>query len=198
MDWYCDYLNGKKANFQLDSHLGRLIGEATPRKRDKFVSYESKDLLIHKYPLKDLPTALSYSHIKWEKVRHMSQQDMFSHEEIDPSVLRHITEQPEDSAIWPTTLLELFGVIDSKLDDKAQSLEVVLAIGELMGGMQFYLPRGDKLHQHIRDMEIYNEFNGRNIPELVKKYRLTNKAIYEVVARMRQAETKRRQFSLFE
>ncbi|MBE4040025.1 Mor transcription activator family protein [Vibrio parahaemolyticus] len=133
----------------------------------------------------------------------MAQREMFSDEEIDNKVLDHIGDLPEGSAAWPAMLLELHGVVANELKQAGIEtpdlpLKVVMSIGEYMGGMQVYLPRGDKLKQQIRDMEIFNEFNGRNVPQLAKRHHLTSKTIYEIIARMRQVETQRRQFSLFE
>ncbi len=133
----------------------------------------------------------------------MSQHDMFEHDELDASILDHATELPEDSAAWPAILLELYGVLNNELkksniEQDGLALKMVLSIGNYMGGMQVYLPRGDKLQQQLRDMEIYEQFNGRNIAQLTKRYHLTNKRIYEIIARMRRVELQRRQFSLFD
>lgn len=133
----------------------------------------------------------------------MSQHDMFEHDELDASILEHVTELPEDSAAWPAILLELHGVLNNelkknKIEQDGLALKMVLSIGNYMGGMQVYLPRGDKLQQQLRDMEIYEQFNGRNIAQLTKRYHLTNKRIYEIIARMRRVELQRRQFSLFD
>jgi Mor family transcriptional regulator len=133
----------------------------------------------------------------------MSQHEMFDDDELDASILEHACDLPEDSATWPALLLELHGVIHNELGKSGISqdglaLKMVLSISEYMGGMQVYLPRGDKLKQQIRDMEIYQQFNGRNIAQLTKRHHLTNKRIYEIIARMRRVELQRRQFSLFD
>lgn len=36
------------------------------------------------------------------------------------------------------------------------------------GGKSFYLPAGDKIKEALRDAQIYQEFNGKNVPELIK------------------------------
>jgi Mor family transcriptional regulator len=40
-------------------------------------------------------------------------------------------------------------------------------------------------------------FKGRNTKELAHKYHLTEKSIYEIIARIRKMEQKRRQLDLF-
>ncbi|MFP3345359.1 Mor transcription activator family protein, partial [Halomonas sp. SIMBA_159] len=62
---------------------------------------------------------------------------------------------------------------------------------------QVYLPRGDRLRLQIRDMKIWNEFNGRNVKTLARKYDVTEKTIYEVCAKIRKLEIANRQPDLF-
>jgi Mor family transcriptional regulator len=83
------------------------------------------------------------------------------------------------------------------VESESLSFKLSLAIGNHLGGMQFYLPRGDALVRYIRDMEIWDSFNGRNTKELAHKHHLTEKSIYEILARMRKIEQKRRQPDLF-
>ena len=106
---------------------------------------------------------------------------------------------------WPELLQELLAIIEQTLlkqgfDDtrsKSLSLKLTLSIAEHMGGIQVYFPRGDKLHKEIRDIEIYNDFTGNNIKQLARLHHLTDKTIYEIVARMRAIELKQRQPTLF-
>lgn len=130
------------------------------------------------------------------------QTDMFSNDALDPALLDHLSHLPEEAHAWPTILLELHGVILERLkkrgiDAPELALETVLDIGEYMGGMQVYLPRGDRLRLQIRDMKIWNEFNGRNVKTLARKYDVTEKTIYEVCAKMRKLEIAKRQPDLF-
>ena len=127
-------------------------------------------------------------------------EDDFISEEIDLNNAL-VPDLTSDQA-WPGLLLELRGIIDDTLEgkginNKALSLAIVLDIAEYMGGVQVYLPRGDKLRQQGRDIEIYEQFKGNNIKQLAHKYHLTDKTIYEIIAKMRNIELKQRQPDLF-
>lgn len=130
-----------------------------------------------------------------------NQTDLFN-TPLDPSILDHTDHLPDESHCWPSVLMELMGVIQNRLTQRGIDmpelpLEVVLDIGEYMGGSQVYLPKGDRLRQHVRDMQIWNEFNGRNIKTLARKHHVTDKTIYEICARMRKIEQAKRQPDLF-
>ncbi len=110
-----------------------------------------------------------------------------------------------NQCVWPELLQELLGIIKQTLltqglDEKQSesfALKLTLSIAEHMGGIQVYFPRGDKLHKQVRDIEIYNNFTGRNIKQLARQYHLTDKTIYEIITRMRTIESKQRQPELF-
>jgi len=130
------------------------------------------------------------------------QTDMFEHDDIDPSVLDHASGLPLENQRWPSLLLELRSVLNQTLEanginDNNLSLALVLGIGEHIGGMQVYLPKGDNLKRQLRDIEISDRFNGRNIKQLSREYKVTDKTIYEIIAKMRALETQRRQPTLF-
>lgn len=130
------------------------------------------------------------------------QMDMLGDAPLDSSLLDHLDHLPAEQNAWPTILLELHGVLQQRLQKRGIdvpeiALECVLDIGEYMGGMQVYLPRGDRLRQQIRDMKIWNEFNGSNTKILARRYDVTEKTIYEVCARMRKMELAKRQPDLF-
>ncbi|ODS10944.1 Mor transcription activator family protein [Vibrio scophthalmi] len=131
-----------------------------------------------------------------------NQHDMFANEAIDPKVLENLGHMSDENRNWPSLLMELNGVVANTLqlhgiENSDVSLQVTLDIGEYMGGVQVYLPRGDKLRQQIRDMKIYDEYKGNNIKHLAHKYRVTDKTIYEIIARIRKLEQQQRQPDLF-
>ncbi|WNJ96558.1 Mor transcription activator family protein [Vibrio ruber] len=130
------------------------------------------------------------------------QSDLLEHETIDPSVLDHISDLPDEKNGWPALLLEIRAVLSQELsrhhiENEKLPLQLSLAIGQYLGGAQFYLPRGDALKRFIRDIEIWDAFRGNNTRQLARQYHLTEKTIYEIVARMRNIEQKRRQLNLF-
>jgi Mor family transcriptional regulator len=119
------------------------------------------------------------------------------------SVLDHLPEPQREKHGWPSLLLEIREVLGRELakhnlETQQLSLQLSLAIGQYLGGAQIYLPRGDALQRFIRDIEIWDAFHGNNTRQLARRYHLSEKAIYEIVARMRQLEQQRRQPDLFE
>jgi Mor family transcriptional regulator len=55
---------------------------------------------------------------------------------------------------------------------------LVRGLRKRMGGREIYIPAPDKT---ARDAAIRAEFNGRNMPEVCKKYGLSAPAIYKIV-----------------
>ncbi|EBX0572444.1 transcriptional regulator [Salmonella enterica subsp. enterica serovar Utah] len=129
----------------------------------------------------------------------MKEQDLF--EDLrDDSVLEYLHDYQEKTA-YPALLSELNALLRKELArigaNPDHSLELVVAICRHIGGMQVYVPRGHILENLIRDMRIWRDFNGRNIPELVKRYRVTYKTVYKAIKRMRRLERNKYQPDLF-
>ena len=130
-----------------------------------------------------------------------NQNEMFN-DLLDPSLLEHLESLEPEQKNWPSLLLELHEIVQKRLavrgiDMPELAFECVLDIGEHIGGMQVYLPRGDRLRMQIRDIKIWNEFNGSNINALTRKYKLTAQSIYKICAKMRKIESAKRQPDLF-
>lgn len=129
----------------------------------------------------------------------MKEQDLF--EDLrDDNVLEYLHDYQEKTA-YPALLSELNALLRKELArigaNPDHSLELVVAICRHIGGMQVYVPRGHILENLIRDMRIWRDFNGRNIPELVKRYRVTYKTVYKAIKRMRRLERNKYQPDLF-
>ncbi|HCL4860038.1 TPA: transcriptional regulator [Salmonella enterica] len=129
----------------------------------------------------------------------MKEQDLF--EDLrDDSVLEYLHDYQEKTA-YPALLSQLNALLRKELArigaNPDHSLELVVAICRHIGGMQVYVPRGHILENLIRDMRIWRDFNGRNIPELVKRYRVTYKTVYKAIKRMRRLERNKYQPDLF-
>ncbi|MBB7152126.1 transcriptional regulator, partial [Escherichia coli] len=62
-----------------------------------------------------------------------------------------------------------------------------------LGGGQVYIPRGQVLDSLIRDLRIWNDFNGRNVHELAIRHGVTFNTVYKAIRRMRRI--KYRQYS---
>lgn len=75
--------------------------------------------------------------------------------------------------------------------------EVARAVAERLGGGTHYVPKADSMARHSRDEAIWNDYSGSNVPELVRRYRLSRQWIYRIVARMRATHLARVQPDLF-
>ncbi|ECF0259006.1 transcriptional regulator [Salmonella enterica subsp. enterica serovar Agbeni] len=119
----------------------------------------------------------------------------------DDSILEHLDEGDGESSRFPSLLAELNALLRSELErlggNPQHSLELVVAISNQIGGMQVYFPRGQALEYLVRDMRIWRDFTGGNIPELVERYHVTYKTVYKAIKRMRRLETRKHQMDLF-
>ncbi len=118
----------------------------------------------------------------------------------DDSILDHIDDEVESSR-FPSLLSELNALLRIELTrlgyDPRHSIELVAAISGKIGGMQVYFPRGQVLEQLVRDMRIWRDFTGDNVPELVERYHVTYKTVYKAIKRMRRLEQRKNQMTLF-
>ncbi|ATL91888.1 transcriptional regulator [Aeromonas sp. CU5] len=111
----------------------------------------------------------------------------------------------ELTAKWPKALSELVDVLACELvrggmaqeQAKAQARKLALVQAHYMGGRAYYLPTGDHLKAALRDRAIWDEFNGRNIDQLARKYGLSVPQTYAIVAEQRGLTRRRMQPDLF-
>lgn len=54
------------------------------------------------------------------------------------------------------------------------------------GGQLINFPKDSAYLIALRDLQIYDEFNGRNHSALARKYQLTVRAIYDIIKRVRR------------
>jgi Mor family transcriptional regulator len=107
---------------------------------------------------------------------------------------------------WPKLLVDMLQVMQQAYRDagatvdKARALAIIglRALASYHGGRTFYLPRGDKLEQALRNWQMWEEFTGKNIGDLCSKYRLTEQMVYQILAEQRAAHTRKIQPGLFE
>lgn len=64
------------------------------------------------------------------------------------------------------------------------------------GGRNFYLGRGMRYRESVRDKKMYAEFNGRNYNDLARKYYLTATRVRQIVDLMHTNDLARRQGTL--
>lgn len=60
---------------------------------------------------------------------------------------------------------------------------IVIALRDMAGGREIYIPVPDK---NLRDEEIVRKFNGRNIKELAREFRLSKRRIYSILESRRK------------
>ena len=126
--------------------------------------------------------------------------EMFD-DERDDSILDHLDDAEGERTRFPALLAELNALLRVELErlggDPRHSLELVVAISKQIGGMQVYFPRGQVLEYLVRDMKIWRDYTGRNVPELVERYHVTYKTVYKAIKRMRKIEHRKHQPELF-
>ncbi|MCX0422092.1 transcriptional regulator [Aeromonas veronii] len=111
----------------------------------------------------------------------------------------------ELTAKWPKALSELVDVLACELvrggmaqeQAKAQARKLALVQAHYMGGRAYYIPTGEHLKAALRDRVIWDEFNGRNIDQLARKYGLSVPQTYAVVAEQRLINKSKSQGVLF-
>lgn len=114
-------------------------------------------------------------------------------------VLAHM-QDPAVVASWEGSLREMVEIAEAKLVAEMRptstppelARHVVFAICSAMGGSVIYLPRGDALKRAMRDAAIFREWmdNGAKIPDLVRKYRLANQTVYDIIRTQRALRRK--------
>ncbi len=101
---------------------------------------------------------------------------------------------PEVVADLATKFTEMF---DQRGIDDAKTLgwDAAILVNTELAGQQTYFPRRHLVSQ--RDRKIYQEFTGENHAILAKKHNMTERQIYNIIARIRQEEFEKNQMGLF-
>lgn len=107
---------------------------------------------------------------------------------------------------WPQLLVDMLLVMQTAFQDvgakpdQARELAItgMRALAIYHGGRTFYLPRGDKLEQALRDARMWDEFNGKNVGALCTRYKLTEQRVYQVLAEQRTLRARKIQPVLFD
>jgi Mor family transcriptional regulator len=115
-------------------------------------------------------------------------------------------EETEQTGRGVQILLDLAAVITAALategiaPERAREIGLLAAdqVRQTYGGDAIYIPRGLALILDRRDLEIYGKYDGTNHFALAQEYSLTVRQIYTIVARVRAADSARRQMGLFE
>ncbi|MGX2947370.1 Mor transcription activator family protein [Frederiksenia canicola] len=102
---------------------------------------------------------------------------------------------------WPRTLTEIIEVMESELtrqgfaknEAKQTACKLVGVMAHYFGGQSFYLPTGDILKDALRNVMIFKDFKGNNVPELIRKYNLSESHIYAIIREQMALQRKRHQ-----
>lgn len=94
---------------------------------------------------------------------------------------------------YPEILAEMIVFLAQKLRehglDESSANEIAISATDharaAFAGQIVYIPLGGRLNIGDRDKEIYSQFNGSNIRELVEKYGLSMQRIYKIIAKCR-------------
>lgn len=106
----------------------------------------------------------------------------------------------QDKAAWGDNLGEIVDVFENvlyklgetdrkKAQEKAQVLTIELA--DFWGGKSVYLPIGKKVRIALRNAQVFKDFNGENVPELVKKYHISESTVYSIIREQRRLQKER-------
>jgi Mor family transcriptional regulator len=110
-----------------------------------------------------------------------------------------------DARAYPELLADLADQVALKIVelgtpmDKAADIGFAVAehIREHWGGQPIYLPKGAQYDFSMRDMQVFERFNGHNHAALAREYNLTVMRIYQIVKAVRAELIKKRQGALF-
>lgn len=102
---------------------------------------------------------------------------------------------------WPRTLTEIIEVMEAELarqgyEKQAAKLlasKLVGVMAHYLGGQSFYLPTGDILKDALRNVMIFKDFKGNNVPELIRKYNLSESHIYAIIREQMALQRRRHQ-----
>ena len=83
-----------------------------------------------------------------------------------------------------STIARQFGLDDEQADELA--LRIVEQLENDWRGQQLYFGSTTKMRLSKRDLDIFREFTGNNVPELAAKYKVSAVWIYAVLRRVRE------------
>jgi Mor family transcriptional regulator len=110
-----------------------------------------------------------------------------------------VLELVETRGQWEYTLVEFIDVVAAALNDRRAAVTAVMALAELHGGHVFYLPKGDRLRNAIRDLEIVeaHERQGLPVEALARRYGLCAMRIRQIILRAQRLRFQQGQGNLF-
>lgn len=94
---------------------------------------------------------------------------------------------------WPAVLAELYDITSDGLknagykQEDCQSISgiVIKALSAMGGGKQFYMPVSGSWERSVRDTQLFQDFTGTNIEDLVRKYGISLQLVYSIIRKQR-------------
>lgn len=111
-----------------------------------------------------------------------------------PELLSDIAQQVDARLV----LLAKTQLVLTEEDAKRIGWEVAEHVRSHFAGELIYIPKGRTFEANQLHQQIWDEFNGHNVPELVSKFKLAEQSIYRVLKFMRARTVKKNQLSLLE
>lgn len=115
--------------------------------------------------------------------------------DVDDILLHLGHEVRNDRRVWPHTLAELVDVFTDHLERRAglardqaraEAQDLIVVLAHHFGGRRLYLPCDKTLRLALRDLQIWRDFDGRNIAVLESRWQLTRQQIYNIIAVQRR------------
>lgn len=136
------------------------------------------------------------------------QHDLLGESSWSDELLEHLDEIPaEIKRKWPKDLAALLDIFEAALkrggldDTQAKRLAHALLAEQAMycGGRHIYIPKGDRLKQAIRDVELFRDWHDKGlVPDaLAAKYRISVQHVYRIINEQRSIHLRRVQPTLF-
>lgn len=105
---------------------------------------------------------------------------------------------------YPEVLVDLRDDLEELLTDHGveaeEAKQVAFAATEKLrekwSGMAVYIPKARDWILSQRDLEIYRRYNGDNLQWLCREYQLTEQRLYQIIAKVRAEQIKKRQMRL--
>ena len=95
---------------------------------------------------------------------------------------------------WPAVLAELYDITSDGLkkagykQEDCQSISgvVIKALSAMGGGRYFYMPASGSWERSVRDTQLFQDFTGTNIEDLVRKYGISLQSVYSIIRKQRE------------
>jgi Mor family transcriptional regulator len=98
---------------------------------------------------------------------------------------------------WTALLRDMADVVEASLrrvaqDDPARQADAVVCdLARYIGGKKIYLPDDTRIRRAVRNARIWASFDGRNVADLARTFRLTERQIYSILRKEREIERQR-------